>query len=271
MAEYQLSLADMDEDGEYRAFVEKFRPKKTTDDCMTPPAVYDAVAEWVAAEYGVSREDFVRPFWPGGDYQRYDYPGGCVVVDNPPFSIITEIGRFYVREGIRFFLFAPALTLFTAAQPESVCALAVGVGVVYENGAEVKTSFLTNMDGARVRTAPGLYRAVDAACRGISPAANLPVYDYPDTVINAPRIQKFARWGIEFTVPRGEAFYIRTLEAMDGKGIFGGGFLISEKAAAEKAAAEKAAAEKAAAEKKSKTIWELSEREKRIVEKLKKS
>ena len=42
--------------------------------------------------------------------------------------------------------------------------------------------------------------------------------------------------------------------------MFGGGLLLSEKAAAEKAAAEKAAAEKAAAEK-----WELSERERQIV------
>lgn len=28
---------------EYDAFVEKFTPKKTTDDCYTPPLVYDAV------------------------------------------------------------------------------------------------------------------------------------------------------------------------------------------------------------------------------------
>ena len=28
---------------DYDAFVEKFKPKKTTDDCYTPPLVYDAV------------------------------------------------------------------------------------------------------------------------------------------------------------------------------------------------------------------------------------
>ena len=50
-----------------------------------------------------------------------------------------------------------------------------------------------------------------------------------------------------------------------GKTIFGGGLLLSEKAAAEKAAAEKAAAEKAAAEKAAAHIWELSERERKIV------
>ena len=57
------------------------------------------------------------------------------------------------------------------------------------------------------------------------------------------------------------------------KGIFGAGFLLSEKAAAEKAAAEKATAEKAAAEKaateKDNTImWELSERERKIIKSL---
>ena len=28
---------------DYEAFVGKFEPKKTTDDCYTPPEVYDAV------------------------------------------------------------------------------------------------------------------------------------------------------------------------------------------------------------------------------------
>ncbi|MFR0556541.1 hypothetical protein [Pseudoscardovia radai] len=49
----------------------------------------------------------VRPFWPGTDYERAQYPDGCVVVDNPPFSILAKIIRFYQAHGIRFFLFAP--------------------------------------------------------------------------------------------------------------------------------------------------------------------
>lgn len=32
---------------DYDAFVEKFKPKKTTDDCYTPDAVYDTVLKWV--------------------------------------------------------------------------------------------------------------------------------------------------------------------------------------------------------------------------------
>ena len=52
----QLQLADvarMDEEAtqaQYTAFVDKFKPKLTTDDCYTPENVYDAVADWVAME-----------------------------------------------------------------------------------------------------------------------------------------------------------------------------------------------------------------------------
>jgi ParB-like chromosome segregation protein Spo0J len=55
---------------EYNEFLDKFEPKKTTDDCYTPEQVYDAVAEWVAEEYGLQRKDYVRPFYPGGTTNR---------------------------------------------------------------------------------------------------------------------------------------------------------------------------------------------------------
>lgn len=41
----------------YEEFVDKFKPKLTTDDCYTPPAVYEAVADWAASEYGA---DIIR-------------------------------------------------------------------------------------------------------------------------------------------------------------------------------------------------------------------
>lgn len=88
---------------EYQAFVEKFKPKKTTDDCYTPELVYDAVADFVANRYGLDRSRFVRPFFPGGDYQKYAYAPDAVVVDNPPFSILSEIVAWYAERGIRFF------------------------------------------------------------------------------------------------------------------------------------------------------------------------
>ena len=76
---------------DYDGFVEKFKPKKTTDDCYTPPAVYDAVLQYVRETYHIADDvPIVCPFCPGGDYENYDYPDGCVVVDNPPFSIFAK-------------------------------------------------------------------------------------------------------------------------------------------------------------------------------------
>ena len=40
----QLSLFETT-NADYHAFVQKFKPKKTTDDCYTPDIVYNAVAE----------------------------------------------------------------------------------------------------------------------------------------------------------------------------------------------------------------------------------
>lgn len=75
-------------------------------------------------------------------------------------------------------------------------------------------------------------------------------------------LQKYAHYGIEFAVKREDCTYVTKLDSQRemGKGIFGHGLLLSNRAAAEKAAAEKAAAEKAAAH-----VWELSEREKGII------
>ena len=134
-----------EEDEEYQEFLEKFKLKKTTDDCYTPAPVYDAVVRYVEETYGVSRDRFVRPFYPGGDYVSEKYPEGCVVVDNPPFSIMSEILRFYDSRGIKFFLFAPTLTLFSSSS-NTCTALPCGNAVIYENGASVNTSFLTNME-----------------------------------------------------------------------------------------------------------------------------
>ena len=50
----------------YEEFVEKFKPKKTTDDCYTPPAVYEAVKDWAVKEYDIEGKEIVRPFYPGG-------------------------------------------------------------------------------------------------------------------------------------------------------------------------------------------------------------
>ena len=66
--EERMASGELSEDSdEYQEFLKKFEAKKTTDDCYTPPIVYDAVADYVAEHYGFSKKNFVRPFVPQGD------------------------------------------------------------------------------------------------------------------------------------------------------------------------------------------------------------
>lgn len=89
---------------EYKEFEDKFKPKKTTDDCYTPDNIYETVADYVATRFKVDRNKFVRPFYPGGDYEKYNYMSDSIVVDNPPFSILAQIVKWYQSQGIKFFL-----------------------------------------------------------------------------------------------------------------------------------------------------------------------
>ena len=70
---------------DYEAFVAKFERKRTSDDCYTPPEVYDIVRGWLGEQVDLAGAQIVRPFWPDTDYREVEYPDGCVVVDNPPF------------------------------------------------------------------------------------------------------------------------------------------------------------------------------------------
>lgn len=245
----------------YSLFTDKFKPKKTTDDCYTPAHVYDAVLDWAVSEYGLAGREVVRPFYPGGDYERFPYPDGCVVIDNPPFSILSKIVSWYEERGIDYFLFAPALTLLSSARGRTNAVISDS-SIVYANGAVVRTSFLTNLGEFRIHVSAELYAQItDAQARHkAETSVSLPKYVYPDNVLTAAVIQKIARYGQTLRIRPKDCAFIRGLDSQksSGKALFGGGMLLSDQAAAEKAAAEKAAA----------VVWELSPRERRIVDAL---
>lgn len=251
----------------YDGFVEKFNPKKTTDDCYTPPKVYEAIKNWACEKYGINPDNIVRPFYPGGDYEKYEYPEGAVVLDNPPFSILSKILDFYIEKDIPFFLFAPAMTIFSSMRRRKVNAVIVNADIIYENGANVKTGFLTTFGDWMIEASTELdeliKKAVDETLKEKS--KTLPKYIYPGNVLMVSDLKKIVSKGVEFKIKRDDAYFVRQLDSQKNarKAIYGSGFLISEKAATEKAAAEKAAAEKAAV-----NVWELSEREKEIIRKL---
>ena len=239
----QPTFADVSE--EYKAFEAKFRPKKTTDDCYTPEPVFNAVRDYVCSRYSVDPSSIVRPFWPGGDFERFEYPDGCTVLDNPPFSILSRIIHFYLDRGIRFWIFCPALTAFTGGvRATAVCC---GASITYANGAVVNTSFLTNLEDSEIVaiSAPDLHDLVEAASAEArrEQIRHVPKLAMPLELVTAARMNYYSVHHTEFAVRRSDCIFVRKLDNYPS-GIFGGGLLISRRAAAERAAAERAAAER---------------------------
>ena len=238
---------------EYYEFISKFEERHTTDDCYTPPAIYDVVADWVAKEYNLNPDNFVRPFVPNGNYQAFEYAPDAVVVDNPPFSKLAEIQKFYAKKGIGFFLFSPALTVFKPWFCEfGICAVCANAQVIYDNGAIVNTSFVTNLEkrGHMAVSAPELRKRIDAA--NDKSKKTVPRYEYPPNVLSAAMINAFSKHGVDYKLDYTDCSFIRALDAQKRhkKTIYGGGLLLSEKAAAEKAAV---------------IAWELSDGEREII------
>jgi hypothetical protein len=254
------------EDEQYSLFEDKFKAKKTTDDCYTPPEVYNVIRDWACEEYDIDPTSIVRPFYPGGDYERFTYPDGCTVLDNPPFSILSKICEFYLDKNINFFLFAPSLTCFSGRKTlVQMNHLICDCNIIYDNGACVRTSFVSNYGGDIVaQTCPDLTQRVNDTVARLrkEKVKQLPKYEYPDHIVTAAIMQRWAKYGVNVQFRRNDCAPISWMDAQreQKKSIFGGGLLLSDKAAAERAAAERAAAEK----------WKLSDRELAIVEHLSK-
>ena len=250
-----------DDDEDYQAFLEKFEAKKTTDDCYTPENIYNVAKRWSLKKYKLGNPPVVRPFYPGGNYKKENYPKGCVVIDNPPFSIISEICEWYTENGIAYFLFAPTLTLLGIMRGKANY-VACGSGVVYENGASVNTSFVTNLGSKKIIAASDLREQIDEANKEnlAKQHKTLPKYEYPDEVLTATMLCYMAAHGVSLEICADDVHFIRGLDAQkeSGKTLFGSGYLLSKKAAAEKAAAEKVRVRDT-------NVWELSDREKKIV------
>lgn len=255
----------------YEDFTEKFKHKMTTDDCHTPELVYEAVKRWAAREYGIDESGIVRPFYPGGDYEHYDYPKGCVVLDNPPFSKLKTIIRFYDEREIDYFLFAPTLTILSTIANTGAAGIISAIKVKYENGATVNTSFVSNMESALVRSAPVLRNEVERAQReqkGRKTPAQKPgeqKYKYPEEVLRSMDIAAYSKAQIDFRVPREDGVIIWRLDEQRaaGKELFGRGVLLSQKGHESRVAADARLREAREV-----IRWELSEREREIIDEM---
>jgi hypothetical protein len=259
----------------YDAFLDKFEDKKTTDDCYTPKEVMDIITDYVNKKYLLNGKKIIRPFYPNGDYESIDYTDDMVVIDNPPFSIITKICKYYIKNNVKFFLFCPHLTAFTS---DIDCThIIASADITYENGATIKTAFVSNIFGdIKIIGDADLHQKFKEI--QLRDKINLPKYEYPNNIITVSKVSYCVEKGINLTFDKNDLKHYRGMDAQKnhGKTLFGGGFICSDKAAAEAAQAAAEAAQAAAeaaqaaaeAKKNNVIIWELSEKEKEIIKSL---
>lgn len=261
---------------DYDGFVDKFKPKLTTDDCYTPAEVYATILEWIGENYDLSGKNICRPFFPGGDYESEIYNDNDVVIDNPPFSLLTTIVDFYDKKGVKFFLFAPELTALV--RNPNVCNIYSGQGITYQNGAQVATSFISNLwEDLGVWCCPELGRRIKTAQEKANTKPKYPKYIYPYNVITSANLGTLASRGGNVKIRRceiGRRVSGLASQKLVGKAAFGGCKLVSDNAARALKQSEQEALERKATitdQKDDAVVWELSEGELMCIEQLNKN
>ena len=197
---------------DYESFIAKFQnTDKTTDDTYTPKDVYEAVLKYVGTVTDLSDKVILRPFYPGGDFENAEYPENGIVIDNPPFSIFTKICAWYQARRIPFFLFGPALTIFSVLK-YGCTAVVISSSIQFENKIAPNCNFASNLYGDIIcTTAPYLDELLER-CPSQNEKANLPSYQYPDELLSVSDLQSIAWGGILFRVRRSEAEICRNID-----------------------------------------------------------
>ena len=132
--------------------------------------------------------------------------------------------------------------------------------ITYENGATIKTAFVSNMFGdLKIIGDADLHLKFKKLQQRNK--ANLPKYKYPDHIITVSKIAYCVEKGINVSFDKQDLKHCKSLDAQKkhGKNLFGSGFIASDKAAA---------AQKAAQRKDNVIVWELSQREREIIKSL---
>lgn len=211
----------------------------------------------------------VRPFYPEGDYKMYSYPEGCIVIDNPPFSILSKIVDFYIYRKQPFILFCQSLTAgqFVSDKRQTTIIL-VNERITFHNKAYINISFIAygikEIENFAILTAPKLkiwLKKIEKKTRVLS-RNRRPKYVLPKNVTSAALLGKYT--DRDFAIKRAECIKIDTIDAMkkEGKNIYGGGFLLSAEAAEAVEAVEAAEAAEVT------FTYDLSEREKALLKKI---
>lgn len=179
--------------------------------------------------------------------------------------MLASIVDFYNENKIKYFLFSPYLTNFGSGH--KCCHVIAPQTITYENGAKIPTAFVTNLDDRLIIGDVELFERLRKAEKETNKGAGrqLPKYTYPANVLTASDVGFMVKHGVNFELKKEEAIFIHSLDSQlfHKKTIFGGGFLVSEEAARKRLNSEQIARQNQDA-----IVWELSERERQIIEHL---
>ena len=215
---------------DYDAYVAKFKKgsnRKTTDETYTPEDVYNCVVDYVDTIYPLEGHVVVRPFYPGGDYQAYNYPPNGVVIDNPPFSILSKIVRYYIGRGIPFFLFANSITSSSIAR-FGATVFHISRYIRFVNGAKINVCFVSNLTPQwAVVCASSLSRSISSQPSQQLKYKGVKKYVYP------PNFFKFSDFQLISSLEEDTAFpssgVVPSLVHLEWrKGLFGHSLLLSD-------------------------------------------
>ena len=179
------------------------------------------------------------------------------MIDNPPFSIISRICRWYIGKGIKFFLLAPHLTLF-GIKVHGISYIVTDSAITYANGAVVKTDFVTNIPEEPVVMASYELHTKLADLRKRKKKIK---YEYPKNVITVSKLGRIIVNGSSACYPISKTRLISRLQSQraSGKSIFGSGLLVADDIAED---VDKKIAEDVVIK------WPLSDEEKKIINQL---
>lgn len=235
-------------------------PGISNDEFYTKPEIYEVVKNWAVKHNQWEGREVVRPFWPDADYQTYDYPEGCVVIDNPPFSKVSQIVKWYGDHGIDYFLFCTGTSCLNVNAPSHVC---TDIHLPFENGGDANISFVSSK-GPLIMSAPDLYQQLMRAKKVLN--RRVVRTEWPIGLVTGALVGKMSRHGVHYVETVGKQhLYVDEMRSYQSKP-FGGAYLVPRENCA-KAVAEM---KKLAYEHDVRTVT-LSDREIAMIEELERS
>lgn len=183
----------------YKYCITNGRNINTNDECYTSPEVYDTALEYAVERYHLRGKHIVRPFVPSGNYQQYVYGKNDVVIDNPPFSMTTEITKWYINHDIPFFLFINGLYAVSTSRgihgKATVIATNATVSFYHKpKNKAVKLGFVTNLEPKNIVIRGDL--ALNNKLNSLA-KKTLNKFKYPENVIRNSDILKAICRGVE--------------------------------------------------------------------------